>query len=218
MDSGTLLSEAKRNGATVTVYLLAQMFLAGRHATEEQVGDMSIQVPVNMRKFYPSKTVRNFAMYCGIRLPISSITSLEDIVPEISQQLTQKASKQAMSSMMNATQIMINALRYIPLFIKAPVANMAYGFLGDKIFTSTLSNLGVVDMPSELAASIESMDFVLGPAKTNRASCALVTYGGITTLTVSKTTADPSFEEKLFELLKKDGIPITIEGSEAYES
>ena len=218
MDAETLRKAAKKHGATVTAYILAQLFLAGRYATDEFQGEMSIQVPVNMRKFYPSDTVRNFTMYCGIRLPVRAITSADDILPEISRQLTEKASRKSMSEMMNSTKNMVNVMRYVPLFIKAPAAKLVYGFLGDKIFSNTLSNLGVVKMPAELSGQIESMDFILGTALTNRAGCGLITYGNTATLTLSKLTADPSFEEHLYDLLCRDSIKLCVDGSEALES
>lgn len=218
MDAKTLREAAKRHGATVTAYILAQLFLASRYATDEFQGEMSIQVPVNMRKFYPSDTVRNFSMYCGIRLPINAVTSADDILPEISRQLKEKASRESMSEMMNSTKNMVNTVRYVPLFVKAPAARLVYGFLGDRIFSNTLSNLGVIKMPAELSEQIESLDFILGTALTNRAGCGLITYGNTATLTISKFTADPSFEERLDELFLRDGIELRVDGSEAHES
>ena len=218
MNAKTLREAAKKHDATITAYILAQLFLAGRYATDEFQGEMSIQVPVNMRKFYPSDTVRNFSMYCGIRLPIGAVTSADGILPEISRQLTEKASRKSMNEMMNSTKNMVNAVRYVPLFIKAPAARLVYGFLGDRIFSNTLSNLGVVKMPPELSEQIESMDFILGTALTNRAGCGLVTYGNTATLTLSKFTTDPSFEERLYDLLRLDGIELRVDGSEAHES
>lgn len=218
MDASSLKQAAQAKNATITAYLLAQLFVAGKSATDEQTGEISIQVPVNMRKFYPVDTVRNFSMYCGIRLPIAEITEAEAIIAEISQQLTEKTSQQNMSEMMASTEHMVSMMRYIPLFIKAPAAKVIYGFLGDKIFSNTLSNLGVVKMPGQMAAHIDCMDFVLGTSITNRAGCALVTFGNTAMLSISKMTADPSFEEKLYSLLLADGITPIVEGSEPYES
>lgn len=73
MNADEIKAAAKKYQATVTAYLLGVMFLAQRAATEQMQGDVSIQVPVNMRKFYPSRTVRNFALYCGIRLPLQEL-------------------------------------------------------------------------------------------------------------------------------------------------
>ena len=218
MDAARLKEAAGRNSATITAYMLALVFVAGKHATDEFDGIMSIQTPVDMRRFYPSETLRNFSMYCGIKLPLRDITDAHSIVPDITLQLNEKASKGKMSEMLNSTERMVGAMRYVPLFIKAPVARIGYGFLSDRIFSNTISNLGVVTMPAALADHIESMDFVLGGALTNRASCAMVTFNNTATFSISKCTADPSFEEKLYELLASDGVLPVVEGSLIYEN
>jgi hypothetical protein len=216
MDAQKLSQTAKCYGATVTEYLLGLMFLAGKAATDELQGQCSIQVPVNMRKFYPSQTLRNFSMYCGVRLDIGEITTLEQMLPNIHSQLTEKASKIPMSQMITATKKLVSSVRYVPLAVKQPVAKAVYGFLGDKIFSNTLSNMGVVRLPEAFYDYVDSMDFVLGTAMTNRAECTLVTFGNTATFSISKLTRDPSFEEKLESLLARENIPVRIEGSEYY--
>lgn len=216
MDAAALSKAAKSYNATVTEYLLAVMFLAGKAATDELSGQCSIQVPVNMRKFYPSPTLRNFSMYCGIRLDISEITTIGAIIDDIHNQLQEKADKQAMTQMITATKRLVSSVRYVPLVIKQPVAKVIYGFLGDKIFSNTLSNLGIVKLPEEFYPYVDSMDFVLGTAMTNRAECTLVTLGNVATFSISKLTTDPSFEEKMESLLRRDGIGLSIEGSGYY--
>lgn len=217
MDAEGLKEAARRRGTTITAYVLALLFMAGCAATDECEGTFSIQVPVNMRKFHPSDTVRNFSMYCGIRLPIAAITDVGAILPEITRQLLEKTDQSAMGEMMYATEYMVKLMRYIPLFIKAPIARIVYGFLGDRIFTNTLSNLGVVDLPEAILAHVDWMDFVLGTALTNRVSCAMVTCNRVAMLSITKMTADPSFEEALYRLLEADGISPHLEGSALYE-
>ncbi len=216
MNADELKAAAKRYDATVTTYMLALMFLAAKAATDALSGEVSFQLPVNMRKYYPSKTVRNFSMYCGIRLPIARITSVADIIAEIGNQVKHKTSRKAMGEMLNATEKMVDLLKFVPLFLKQPAAKAVYGFLGDSIFTSTLSNLGVVRLPDAVSGQIESMDFVLGTSVTNRAGCSMVTVNDTATFSIAKMTQDPSFEEKLYDLLCGEGIAVLVEGSELY--
>ena len=217
MDATKLKEVSKKYKTTITVYLLALMFIAIKAATDSLTGDVSVQVPVNMRKYYPSKTVRNFAMYCGIKLDISEIRTIEDIIPTIEEQLLTKSSKEKMSEMVNSAHKLVSSIKLIPLFIKLPIAKKMYGFLGDQAFTSTLSNLGVVEMPKEYSKHILSMDFILGTAPNNRAISGLVTINNISTLSISKMTKDPTFEEKIYELLISDGLEVVVEGSGVYE-
>lgn len=64
-----ILTDGTWGLAFLTALLLAFMTEAAHAASDESRGDISIQVPVNMRKFCPSKTLRNFSMYCSVRTP-----------------------------------------------------------------------------------------------------------------------------------------------------
>lgn len=217
LDSDELKAAAKRHNSTVTMYLLALMFIATKAATENMTGDINIQVPVNMRKFYPTCTLRNFSMYTGIRIPIDQITTIDDILPTISEQVYEKTSREAMSAMVAGANKLVNSIKLIPLAIKNPVAKTIYGFLGEKVFTTTMSNLGVVTMPKGFAEHIEDMEFTLGASKTNKASCTAISYGNKTTITITKNTVSPAFEERMHALLKKEGLNPAVEGSPLYE-
>ena len=216
MDAEKLRAVAKSYGATVTAYLLMQMFYACSASTDELTGDINIQLPINMRKFYPSKTVRNFSMYCGIRIPIEKIGDKEALLAEINAQLLQKAEKEKMREMITAAVNIVSSIRVIPLAIKQPIAKMIYGILGEKIYTTTFSNIGVVTFPEEFMEHIDSMDFCLGAQVTNRLACTAITCAGIATFSISKMTLDPAFEEKMYQLLLADGIETTVEGSDYY--
>lgn len=216
MDANRLHEVAVAHGATVTAYLLMQMFYACSAATDELTGDINIQLPINMRKFYSSKTVRNFSMYCGIRIPIEKIGNKEELLAEIKTQIAEKAEKEKMREMITAAVNLVSSIRLLPLAIKQPIAKMVYGLLGEKIYTTTFSNIGVVRLPEEMMEHVDSMDFCLGAQVTNRLACAAVTCGNVATFSISKMTADPAFEEKLYQLLTNDGIETEVEGSEYY--
>lgn len=218
MSASNLLETARRRGATISEYILAMMFLASRRATDETKGSFNMQVPVNMRKFYPTKSLRNFSMYCGIRLSLEDIHDIDGILPEISRQLKEKSALEPMTQMIHSSTRLVSSVRCIPLFIKGPIASAIYGFLGDKIFTSTLSNLGVVEMPPELSPMIRDMEFILGTAVTNRSGVGMVTFGDTSMLSITKLTSDPTFEEAFYALLTQDGVEVQVEGSMPYEN
>ncbi|MGI6151450.1 MAG: hypothetical protein ACOYIR_05815 [Christensenellales bacterium] len=217
LSSAQLLSVARGKQASVTAFLLALIFVAARYATDEQRGNIHIQVPVNLRKYYDSETIRNFSLYCSVKLPVHRISDVDALIPEIAVQLAEKTAKQPMNEMMNAANALVRSLKFVPLFVKRPVARLIYGFLGDKVFTTTLSNLGVVNFPKEMTPHIEKLDFVLGTGVTNRAACSMVTFEDKAVLTVTKLTCDPSFEEKLLQLFHAEGLHPKVYGSDRYE-
>lgn len=213
-----LRETAKRKNCTVTAYILSLMFLACKASIDESAGDINIQVPVNMRKYYNSKTLRNLSQYCGVKIPIGRVTDPDSILPQIAEQLGERSAKASMDEMMNSTHAMVRGLRLVPLVIKNPVAGLIYRMLSDRLFTAVLSNLGPVEFPEQMARHVVRLDFVLGTAILNRASCTLISAGDVSTLSISKQTPDPSFEEALFGLLRKDGLEPEAEGSQLYES
>ena len=216
LDAQALRLAAKARGGTVTALLLAFMTEAAHAASDESRGDISIQVPVNMRKFCPSKTLRNFAMYCSVRTPWVEAGEAERLLPDITRQLSERASETAMRGMLASTAEMVRLLGRVPLAVKRPAARTASGFLGERAFTSTLSNLGAAKLPPEVEAHVEKLDFVLGTGERARAACAMVTLKGRALLSVTKLTDDKTFETRLLSLLEGAGVPVKLSGSMPY--
>ncbi len=219
-DSQRLLDLCHGMGVSLTALVLSLMFNAQLSSMElsKGKGNIQIQVPVNMRKFFKeSRTVRNFAMYCSIDLPPEEIEDIKAVAVAASQQMKEKATYEELSKMMTAARRLVRALRFIPIRIKAPVAKFVYGFLGDSRFSNTLSNLGVVTMPKEIEQYIQGFDFVLGTCVVSRASCSMVSFNGKTTLSVSKITKDPSFEDRIKALSMELGLEPEITETSIYE-
>ncbi len=214
--SSQLRDLCHRFGCSVTALFVSMMMIAVKAATEETQGIVHIQVPVNMRNYFTSRTLRNFSLYVSVRLPVQEITSLEELIPRVSSQLKENITRENMQEMMNGAVKLVRSLRLIPLFIKAPVARVVYGFLGDRVFTTVLSNLGVVDLSAEMHQYVRKMDFVLGTVNLARAACSVVTVGDVCTFSIAKLTADPSFEERISLLLRENGLEFKVSGSELY--
>lgn len=211
-----ILTDGTWGLAFLTALLLAFMTEAAHAASDESRGDISIQVPVNMRKFCPSKTLRNFSMYCSVRTPWAEAGEAERLLPDITRQLSERASETAMRGMLASTAEMVRLLGRVPLAVKRPAARIAYGFLGERAFTSTLSNLGAAKLPPEVEAHVEKLDFVLGTGERARAACAMVTLKGLALLSVTKLTDDKTFETRLLSLLEGAGVPVKLSGSMPY--
>lgn len=211
-----ILTDGTGGLAFLTALLLAFMTEAAHAVSDESRGDISIQVPVNMRKFCPSKTLRNFSMYCSVRTPWAEAGEAERLLPDITRQLSERASETAMRGMLASTAEMVRLLGRVPLAVKRPAVRIAYGFLGERAFTSTLSNLGAAKLPPEVEAHVEKLDFVLGTGERARAACAMVTLKGLALLSVTKLTDDKTFETRLLSLLEGAGVPVKLSGSMPY--
>lgn len=215
LEADQLHSLAKSLGATVNTLMLAFLILASKEASEGD-GRMHFQVPVNMRKFYDTKTLRNFSLFCVLRYKRSEIPEFEELLKDISEQFSQKASREELNRTLLHAKRLVSALRYIPLYLKWPAARMIYGVIGDRVFSNTLSNLGVLRIPKEMEPYVLKMDAILGATVSNRVTCTMVTCKNTAVFTVTKMTDEDCFEKAMLRLLTEHGLKVKLSGSQKY--
>lgn len=210
-----LSAQAREKGVTVTTLMLGYLFSAARAACPQRPSrrQIQIQLPVNMRRFYPVGTLRNFSLYASVRLAPADITGLDGILPAVARQVEEGVRKEALDATLRLSRRLVRSLRLVPLFIKRPIAYFIFGMLGDGVFTTTLSNLGLLRASKEMESLVEKIDFVLGPPSRSRACCAMASFGGTTVLTVTKSTQHSAFEDALYNLLCDGGLRPRVEGT-----
>ncbi len=216
LSTAQLLSQARELGGTITGLLLGYILMACRDASHihpRSKRKFQIQLPVNMRKFYPVRTLRNFSMYTSIRMHPSQVTTPREMMPELMRQIREGTAQQPLEQTMRLSCRLVKWLRFVPLIIKRPIAYFIYGKLGDGVFTTTLSNLGAISLPEEMADSVDKFDFVLGPPVENRAALSVCSFGDKTVLTVVKNTHVTLFEDALYQYLCGAGFSVYMEGS-----
>ncbi len=217
LDLAKLKDLTHKHGITLNELMLSFIFIVLSHSTSKE-GYIKIQVPVNMRKFYKSRTLRNFSLYNNISLKRSEITSLESVIKKVKYQSQEKLSKNKINEVMVYSNKLVRSLRIVPLFIKRPIANFIYGFIGDKASTTVLSNLGVIPLPKSISDNIKSADFVLGTTIRNKVLFSLITLNDIVTLSISKFTTNAAIENGLYNIFKENDLILRIHGSENYEN
>ena len=218
LDADRLHQAAKDKGVTVTALVLTYLFFACKASVRPSgKRKIQIQVPCNMRKYFPaSRTLRNFSMYCILCFAPDDLTGFDDALQRISEELKAGSSKDALVHQMTAALKLVNSVKFIPLALKASLGQLFYPFFSDLLLTTTFSNLGRVDLPEEMAPYIEQFDFILGTTLQNRVNCSLITHENKAVLSLMKATDNPAFEERLRELLARDGFEITVTGSESH--
>ncbi|MDO4544437.1 MAG: hypothetical protein Q4C01_07805 [Clostridia bacterium] len=215
MDASALHSLSKSKGCTVNTLMLAFMILASKEASSGE-GRMNFQVPVNMRKYYETQTLRNLSMYCVLSFMRSEIDSLDSLIEQINTQLSEKMTFEKMSQALAYAAALVHALRPIPLYLKWPVAKLVYGILGDRVFSNTLSNLGVLKLSPQMQPYIQKINAVLGPAISNRVTCAMATCNDTAVLAITKMTSNTDFETSLYRIMSEQGLEIKLTGSMPY--
>ena len=215
-----LKEKAKELGATITEYLTAAMIYAlgecQKRDSGRRIRPIKISVPVNMRQFYPSKTLRNFSMWItpGIEPKYGEYT-FEEIVSEVHHFIKMNLKEKYLNAMMckNLVSEKNPFLRGTPLFLKKIALIIAYDLYGESRFSGTLSNVGAVTVPKVMEPYIERFDFILGRSKNNSTDVAAGSFGGNLYLNFSSSLQEHDYEREFFTLLVKQGIPVKIESN-----
>jgi len=164
-----ILPLAKARGLTLTDYLLGIYFYAfylANPCAQKSRRPIQISVPINLRNYYPSETLRNFCLFANISLDprAKEHYTLDDIFGAIQGQLAAANTKEELHKLLCANGKMINSLpaRLVPNALKRRVMQLGYFLTGERRQTSSMSNLGRAGLPPDIAARVDGVEFVTG--------------------------------------------------------
>ena len=201
----------------VYLYQLYQIQQQGGYHTERPV---RVSVPINVRRFYPSQTVRNFALYAnpGIE-PAYGSYSFEEVLGLVRHFMRYTINEKYLNAMMcaNVAPEKSLLLRISPLPIKNLAMRLVYTWTGESRFTSTVSNLGVVNLPPEMASHVERLEFMLGPSRYNPVNCAVISTNGQVVIQFSATMEETDPQRAFFRHLVRLGIPVRVESNRDWD-
>lgn len=217
-----LKEAAHRHGATINVFLsavLLQALLTVQKAEDNRRKrhlPVKVSMPLNLRKYYPSNTLRNFASYFNASInPTYGDYSLEDIIRQVQHFAGLEGAEQLVNARMstNVAAEKNRFLRVIPLFIKTPFLKLMYSLTGERYFTTTLSNMGAVPLPEALQKHVVRADFILGPGKKNKVACGVISVNNQTFINFSRTIEETHVERAFFSALIQLGVPVMVESN-----
>ncbi len=158
LKSAPLLKAAKELGVSLTSYLGAKLMLAVRADIPVRLikRPVTVSIPVNLRKYYPSDTLRNFFNNVDVSHVFDGSETLENLAGEFDGKLKASLEPELIKQQMNRYQSIEQLFftRMVPLFIKQPIIRM-FSKQEEKTVTAVLSNLGAIDMPEEIRPHIK---------------------------------------------------------------
>ena len=217
-----ILAKAKEFNVSLTVFLTAVYIdamqkIQNRHVTNpRKKKPIAVSVPVNMRNIYPSKTMRNFSLFVVPRIdPRLGDYSFEEILKIVHYSMMTEINEKSISRQLsrNVGGQRNPFVRIIPLFIKRLFFPVLYRRLGENLFSGTISNLGLITVPDEMAQYIERIDFTPGPGPVNKTGCSVTGFKDKLYITFGRLTHEAELERIFFTRLRKMGIHVTIESN-----
>ena len=223
IDVSEVMAAAKAKKVTLTEYLTAVLILSVdsiQRADEPRISryrTIKVCVPINLRRFFPSDTLRNFSSYTNPGIdPRLGVYTFDEVLSMVHHFMAMEVTPKELNSKFttNVKSEKNLALRVLPLFIKNVAMKIIFRRVGDRLSSTTLTNLGVVDLPEEMQKHVARMDFILGPLAANRVCAAALTYRNTLYLNFTRTIQEPNLEREFFSRLVKLGIHVKIESNQ----
>ena len=217
-----LLEVARSYGVSVTEYMvsvylftLQMIYLEEIEKVKKQKrGVLRIEVPVNLRKKFPSKTMRNFSLFVLPEIDLRlGVYSFDEILNIVKYQLQTGADVKQITRFLsqNVGHEKSPFVRLLPLFIKSMAISAVYKRLGSNQCSGILTNLGRVKLPEEMENLIDTFEVVPTPPNTHvKISCAMVTFKNQLRLDFGNISRSTSFEMHFLKYLTESGIPVKV--------
>ena len=103
----------------------------------------------------------------------------------------------------------IGILKYCPLFLKLIALKLGYNKVAGGLSTLSLSNIGVMKAPKCLENIIDNVEFVAAGTDLSH-SCCVVTYKGITKVSITRKFQELDIEREFFCELSKLGLKVVV--------
>lgn len=206
-----VLKKAKEYQVSMTVFLTA-VYLCAIHkemTKRQEKRPVVLMIPVNLRNFFPSKSMLNFFGWIEAGYEFKGDETFEDVLEYVKAYFERELTKEKMSMHMNE----LIALEVHPILRLAPLElkNLCIQ-AGAKIaasdVTAIFSNMSIVKMPKELEPYIERFGVYTNTPKMELCACS---FGDKLSLGFTSRYDSSNIQRNFFRILEAMGIQTQID-------
>ena len=219
MSFKALHAVAKSYGVTVTEFLAALLMdILYRKQLQEnkKQREICVQVPVNLRKAFPSETLRNFVLCLRIKMdPNLGDYTFEEIVRSVSLQLKLANDPKLINSLMTQNMKLERnpVTKHLPLVLKDLGVAVGFMITAEQTTSVLLSNLGPIPLPESVEKHVEKIALYTGAGIVNGTRCGVASLGDKLVFTFSNCYRESDIEREFYTRLVKMGVHVKIESN-----
>ncbi len=203
--------------ASVTEYLAA-VLIESILAKQRREGPrrelpVALAVPINLRPWFPSETLRNFILTVRPVIdPELGDYTFPEIVAQVHHHMKLHINRQEMQAVITRNVMLQRnkLLQIVPAPLKNLGMDISYKIAGSRPYSTTYTNPGAFQVPKAMEPHIQRMEVILGQSYTPRANCASISYGNTMEITFAGTVKESDMERDFFRHLVKDGIHVKV--------
>lgn len=179
---------------------------------------ISISVPVNLRPYFESDTMKNFfviisSIFCADKDNYTFEEVLRIVTESVSEQITKDNLEKLFSYNVSNEKNLV--LRAVPLFVK----NIAMKYIYKKSAhanTTTITNLGLVKVDDAYKEYIRQFAVAIAMSEGQNMKGAVVSYDKTMVFTFTSNLKSTNIQRGFFRKLVEDGINVAIETNGVY--
>ena len=207
LSTPALLQLAHDHHATLTeciIALLVEAIAVNRTSNLP----ITIAVPVNLRRFFPSQTQRNFHRAIRLRFSEPTLHSFASILDNTRVLMQQQTSRDQLKSKMNS----FTALEKQPLMRLAPLSlkNFVFRITNKRVnrsVTAIVSNMGVLTLPTVATQHITHFSAI---SHTHALQICLISYNDKLTIGLTSALMSLEVQRDFFRGLTSRGLSVTL--------
>lgn len=209
-----LLNKSKQMGVSLTSFIGAKLMLSIKAGMPlgMKKRPVTISMPVNLRNYYPSETLRNFFNNVDFSHVFDGSETVESLAKEFDEHLKESIKPDLIKNQMNRYQKIERLMftRVVPLAIKQPVVR-AFAKKESKTVTAVLSNLGPVKVPEKMQEYIKGFnDF----CSTEKLFITVTSYGNDLVLGIASAYQGTGVIKRLLDSLRDEDMEVKLYATE----
>lgn len=216
------LEKARSYGVSLTAFLASAMLMALQNLQKETIPDprkrklLKVQIPVNLRQLFPSKTLRNFALFTIPEIdPRLGEYTFDEICRLVHHHIGKDVTAKQMSRRIAANVGPERSffVRLLPLFLKNPILKIAFHVAGERLSCLTMSNLGAVRLPEAMMPYVERMEFILSVPASRAHHCGVASFKDTLYINMVRNIRESGLEYHFYCVLRELGLPVVVQSN-----
>ena len=219
IDLEDLKKESKKNEATITQYLTAVLIYSIYEENYKKTNGkkpIKVCIPVNLKKYFPSKTMSNFFSYITLEAQMKkdNMDTFENILEFVKADFKKRLTEEEVMKTMSGNVKLGNNpfIKMIPLALKKIIVRLSYIEIR-KYITTTFSNIGRVGIIGKYKDYIDYFLVLIAPESVEKIKCSSCTFENKMVFTFTSILDDNKIEKRFYEFLKEKGIRVEIESN-----
>ncbi len=205
------LNEAHKRNTTLTGYLASNLLCAIAETMPRRLKGLPVvlSIPVNLRKYFPSSSARNFFAMVNIGYNFKKNPSdIQSVIESITAKLKKSLSEENLEEIIAKYSSMENNIfvRIAPLWLKNFCIKVVHK-RGASEISGILSNIGKTSLPTEISPYVKAVDIF---SSTKNLQICAVSYQNVLSISFTSPFYDCDIQKNFFRKLTDNGIKVEI--------